>query len=314
MTLKAVKPEVVEPGKPKFMLSGRAGVGKTLFALDFPKPYLIDTEGGATRPQYREKLSRVGGVYFGKDHGSQDFAAVIEEIKQLATTSHEYRTLIIDSFSHLYNTAASIAEEKVGNEFSRDKKEANRPTRQLMRWLETIDMTVILICHQREKWERRGRDVINTGTTFDGYDKLEYALDLWLEVQKLGQERIVVVKKSRIEGFPEAKEMPMDYKGFSELYGTSIIERVTAPVALITPEEVLLIKNLVQVLNIDKDTVETWFERAKVDRWEDLTGEQAKKFIAYCDKRLAGIQPVATPIVEENGKTDKAAFVAARRK
>jgi|WetSurMetagenome_2_1015567.scaffolds.fasta_scaffold37234_1 hypothetical protein len=287
--LKAVKPEVIEPGKPKFMLSGKSGVGKTLFSLDFPKPYLIDTEGGATRPQYREKLTRVGGVYFGKEQGSQDFSTVIEEIKQLATTKHEYKTLIIDSFSHLYNTAAAIAEEKFGNDFGKDKKEANRPTRQLMRWLETIDMTVILICHQREKWERRGRDVINTGTTFDGYDKLEYVLDLWMEVQKIGQERIVVVKKSRIEGFPEAKEMPMDYKGFAELYGSSVIERVGAPVVLISSAQVEHIKGLVNALNISKETVETWFEKSKVEKWEELTEGQAKKFIDYCDKRLVGI-------------------------
>lgn len=293
MGLKAVKPEQVEVGKPKFMLSGRSGVGKTLFALDFPKPYLIDTEGGATRPQYRKKLEAVGGAYFGKDQGSADFPAVIEEIKTLATTPHEYKTLIIDSFSHLYNTAAALAEEKVGNDFGKDKKEANRPTRQLMRWLETIDMTVVLICHQREKWERRGRDVINTGTTFDGYEKLEYMLDLWLELQKIGPERIVVVKKSRIEGFPEGKEMPADYKGFAALYGEDVINRAHAAIPMVTAEQVTRIKNMVDVLNVRKEDIETYFERAKVESWEELTDEQAQKFIAHCEKKIAALQPAA---------------------
>src|SRR3990167_6289005 len=109
MGLKAIKREIVEAEKPKFMLSGKSGVGKTLFALSFPKPYLIDTEGGATREQYTKKLTAVGGAYFGKDQGSQDFATVNEEIRTLATTKHEYKTLIVDSFSYLYMLAASIA-------------------------------------------------------------------------------------------------------------------------------------------------------------------------------------------------------------
>jgi len=45
MALKAKLPEEVKATKPKFMIYGESGVGKTFFALDFPKPYLIDTEG-----------------------------------------------------------------------------------------------------------------------------------------------------------------------------------------------------------------------------------------------------------------------------
>ena len=30
----------------------------------------------------------------------------------------------------------------------------------------------------KTKWERRGKDIIDAGSTFDGYDKLEYILDL----------------------------------------------------------------------------------------------------------------------------------------
>ena len=131
MALKAKAPVDVKPTKPKFMISGESGVGKTFFALDFPKPYLIDSEGGATREQYQAKLKKSGGAYFGKEEGSQDFKAVIEEVKQLTTTKHEYKTLIIDSFTYLYMLEASEAEAKGGSDFGRDKKMANIPTRQL---------------------------------------------------------------------------------------------------------------------------------------------------------------------------------------
>ena len=70
--LKAKQPEQVKPTKPKMLISGESGIGKTFFALDFPKPYLFDTEAGATREQYQEKLKKSGGVYFGKEEGSQE--------------------------------------------------------------------------------------------------------------------------------------------------------------------------------------------------------------------------------------------------
>jgi len=288
MTLKGVKPEIVEVPKPKFMLSGRSGVGKTMLALDFPKPYYIDTEGGAVRQQYRKKLADNGGAYFGKDQGSQDFNSVIEEIKSLATTKHNFKTLVIDSFSHLYNTAAAIAEEKIGNDFGRDKKEANRPTRQLMRWLETIDMTVILICHAKDKWERRGRDIINTGTSFDGYDKLEFSLDLWLEANKMGNTRTLLVKKSRIESFPEGLEIPLDYKEFSRLYGKETVERESAPVVMATPEQVARLKELLEVVKIDSDVVASWLKKAQADDFEDMQGAHIAACIALCEKKMSG--------------------------
>jgi len=286
MELKAIKPQIVQPGKPKLLLSGRSGVGKTMFALEFPSPYLIDVEGGATREQYSRKLESSYGAYFGKDQGSQDIATVIEEIKALATVKHGFKTLIIDSFSHLYNTVAAIAEEKIGNEFGRDKKEANRPTRQLLRWLEAIDMNVVLICHQREKWQRSGKEVVSVGTTFDGYEKLEYILDLWLEIQKVGSARFMVVKKSRIDGFPEAKEMSLEFKSFADIYGADIVARDTQPVSLATQEQIQTLKALVTGLNISKETIEATFEKLKVDKWEEVTSEQAMKVIASLTKQM----------------------------
>jgi hypothetical protein len=286
MALKAVKPEVVVTPKPKFLLSGRSGVGKTMFSLGFPAPYYMDVEGGAVRQQYRKKLVDVGGVYFGKDQGSDDFGAVLDEIKSLATTKHQYKTLIIDSFSHLYLRAASIAEEKIGNEFGRDKKEANRPTRQLMRWIGEVDMTVLLVCHSKEKWERRGRDIINTGSTFDGYDKLEFDMDLWLEAQKLGNVRSLIVRKSRIESFPEGKEFPLDYQEFATIYGKETIEKDSKPVEMATPELASKLRGLLDVVKVEPEVVAKWLEKAGADKFEDMKASHINACIALCEKKL----------------------------
>ena len=271
------------------MISGKAGVGKTWFALDFEKVYYIDTEGGAVRARYREKLQASDGVYMGKEQGSQDFQVVIEEIKALATTTHHYKTLVIDSFSQLYNTAAAIAEEKFGNSFGRDKKEANRPTRQLLRWLEALDMTVIFICHQKDKWERRGGEVVQSGSTFDGFDKMEYMLDLWIEADKKGKDnRFFIVKKSRIYSFPEGDQFPLEYVTFSELYGKEVIEKEPVPVKMATPAQVGELVGLLDIVKIEPEQTEKWKRKANVDSWEEMTESQVLACLSFLKKKIAG--------------------------
>lgn len=272
MTLKARKPEEVTPSKPKFLISGESGVGKTFFALDFPKPYLIDTEAGATRQQYQEKLKQSGGAYFGKDEGSQDFSTVLEEVKALATTKHEYKTLIIDSFSYLYMLEAAEAELKVGSDFGKDKREANKPTRQLIRWLEKIDMNVILICHSKPKWARKGNEIYQDGNTFDGYDKLEYILDLWIEIQKGG--KTFLIKKSRVNSLPQQDSMPLSYKHFANLYGKDIIEDDATPTELATIVQLKLLGEYVKTLNIQQDQLDKWMKQADVEAFNDMTRDQ----------------------------------------
>lgn len=286
--LKAVKPEIVPISKPKIMISGASGVGKTLFALEFPRPYLIDTEGGATRPQYRTKLQKGEGVYFGKDQGSQDFKTVVNEFKNLATTKHGYQSVILDSFSWVYNMEAAVAEETLGSDYGRDKKEANRPSRQLLRWIEAIDMSVILIAHSKDKYQRadnkKEREYV--GTTFDGYDKLEYILDLWIEVKKIGKNRHFVVKKSRIDSFPEGESFPLDYKKFAELYGEDIINRPTTQLVMANDEQVKRVTSLLEVVKVSNEEVVAWFKKAEVSTWAEMDSTTILKCIAYLEKKL----------------------------
>jgi len=287
MALKAKHPEAVTPSKPKFLISGESGVGKTFFSLDFPKPYLIDVEGGATRPQYQDKLKKVKGAYFGKEEGAQDFESVIEEVKQLATTKHEYKTLIIDSFSYLYMLEAAIAEEKVGNDFGRDKKEAQKPTKQLIRWLEKLDMTVILICHSKAKWARKGKEIYQDGTTFDGWDKMEYILDLWIEIQRGG--KTFLIKKSRIESLPQDDSMPLSYEKFAEVYGADIIEAPVVPADLATEKQIEKIKSLIETLNIDQTQIDKWFKKVDVDDWDEMTSKQITGLTDVLIKKIEGV-------------------------
>jgi hypothetical protein len=288
MSLKGIRPEVVKQSKPKFMLSGKPGTGKTMFALNFPSVYLIDTEMGATRKQYVEKLVASGGAYLGPTDGAQDFREVINQVRELATTSHAYHTLVIDSFSKLYNLECAAAEERVGSDFGKDKREANKPTRQLMRWLERLDMTVILICHQKDKWERRERELIMAGSTFDGFPKMEYDLDLWLETKLQGSKRFGTVVKSRIEGFPVGQDIALDFDTFKKLYGESVVEGKVQAIVLASPDQVAEIVRLVELLKVPEDDADKWLAKFQAVEWEDLSKENAAKLLDYLSKKIKG--------------------------
>lgn len=288
MALKAKAPVDVIATKPKFMISGESGVGKTFFALDFPKPYLIDSEGGATRQQYQEKLKKTGGSYFGKEEGSQDFKAVIEEVKQLTTTKHEYKTLIIDSFTYLYMLEASEAESKGGSDFGRDKKMANIPTRQLISVLEKCDLNIILVCHSKTKWERRGKEIIDAGSTFDGYDKLEYILDLWVEINKGG--KTFTVKKSRVQSLIQGDSYPLSYDKFAELYGKETVERDAIPVKLASAEDIVRLNSLIEGLKVEPETQEKWFKKCNVESLSEMSEDQIKSLIVFCEKKIMELQ------------------------
>jgi RecA/RadA recombinase len=289
MALRGKKPEKVKESKPKFIISGKSGVGKTYFALDFPNPYIIDTEGGALRPQYIEKIQKNGGCYFGKEEGSQDFKLVINEVKELVSNKHDYKTLIIDSFTYLYLLEAAQAEENGGSDFGRDKKEANKPTRQLIRWIEKLDMTVILICHAKEKWRRVGKEVISDGTTYDGYDKLEFMLDLWIEVEKKGVNRFYTVKKSRIDAFKENEHYPLEYKKFCELYGNDIITRPISIIEIATKAQLDEIQKMLEVVKIPQDEIDKWFSKNQIESWEELNKEQAFNWLKYLNDKIKNV-------------------------
>lgn len=287
MALRAIKPAVKEISRTKMLLYGREKVGKTTFSLGFPGVYYIDTEAGAVREQYQKQLLDSGGIYFGQEQGSLDFKTVLEEVVALATEKHEYKTLVIDSFSKLYNTARAIAEEdsKIGSAFGADKKEANKPTRQLIRWLDKLDMNVILICHRLDKWEGTGNDRKITGSTFDGYDKLAYELDLLVEAARVGQDRKFIIKASRISQMPEGTIGDLEFKAFADIYGIEKISKDQKPFVAATPEQVGLVQEIIKKHNISEDACKKWLQKVNAEDWSEAPKESIQKFIDFYNQK-----------------------------
>lgn len=285
--LKAVDPKQAEPSKPKILIYGKPGVGKTWTSLDFPGVYYIDTEGGADLAHYTDKLKKSGGMYFGPEQGSLDFETVIGQVQALATEEHKFKTIVIDSISKLYNATISDEAERLGdkNAYGADKKPAIAYMRRLVAWLTRLDMNVILIAHEKSEWGVDSKGVrTEIGSTFDAWDKLEYELHLCLNIIKSGPSRNARVRKSRLTGFPDGETFSWSYAEFAQRYGKDVIEKGVQTIVLATPEQLEQLKNLMTVVKLPEGQEEKWLKAGGVDTWPEMDQDKVVKIIDYIRK------------------------------
>jgi hypothetical protein len=293
--LRAVKPKAATPTKPKILIFGKPGVGKTWVSLDFPAAYYIDTEGGANQKQYTDKLEKSGGVYMGPEHGSMDFSTILDEVKLLATEKHQYKTLVVDSASKIFNAEIAAEAEKLDkakekNEFGRDKKPAVNYMRRLINWMSRLDMNVILVAHQKAEWglDSKGNRT-EIGSTFDCWDKLEYELDLCLNIVPGGKNSPVArVRKSRLEGFPNTESFPWSYEEFAQRYGKEIIEKQGEALVLASKEALAELAALLSRWKAPDGQEEKWLRAAKVEEYSEMSADQVAKLIEYINKQIKG--------------------------
>lgn len=287
--LKGQDPKQAKPSKPKILVYGRPAAGKTWTSLDFPSVYYVDTEGGANLPHYTDKLKKAGGLYLGPDQGANDFATVTEEIITLATTKHHFKTLVIDSFSKLFNTCISSEYErfeKAGRDmektFGAEKKSAINWTRKWLRWFEKLDMNVILVCHEKDVY----KDGKIMGVSADSWDKLEYELHLALHISKQGKSRIARVTKSRLEPFPDGDTFPWSYAEFAKRYGQDVMEGEAVPIVPASAEQVNKLRTLIDLLKVPADVSDKWMDKAGVESFEEMDTDTIGKCLDYLTAKL----------------------------
>lgn len=288
MGLKAVKPVGDPARKIKILLSGEAGAGKTWASLDFPKPYYIDVEGSAKLPHYAERLASSEGAYFGVDQGSNDFDTVNREIQELATTDHDYKTVVLDSFTRLYNNCAAEAEKAVGNDYGKDRKEANKPARKFVNWIHKLDTNLVVICHSKKIFfsdEKEKKEKYNT--TYDGFDKLDYELDLWLEIlMGKGNQRKALVRKSRFPQFTLGSEFPWSFSDFSKRFGGDVFAKATAFVPA-TQASIGEFETLFPKTGLNNEWREKMLTANKAASLEEVSETKIREYIEQFKKKIA---------------------------
>lgn len=273
----------------KAMFFGAAGVGKTTAAIQFPAPYLIDTERGAENDQYVKMLADRGGALF----QTSDFDEMLAEIRSLMTEKHSYRTLIIDPITVVYSDLVDKAAAEIrarskepgatGQEFGRHIGLADQRMRHLLNLCYRLDMNVIVTAHSKAVY---GDGMTKLADTFDGYKKLDYVFDLVFEITKRGTERVGRVRKSRVQNFAENDVFPWSYDEVAERYGRHTLERVAEVVELASPTQVEELARLVEAMKIESETVDKWLTKANAESLSDMPAKSIEACIKWCRAKI----------------------------
>lgn len=279
MALRGKKAEAVEK-RLKVLFYGAAGVGKTTCALSFPNVYIVDTERGAENAQYVELLEKNNGALF----QSSDFKEIIDEVKALLTEKHEYKTLVIDPLTVVYNDLVDqFGKDPANTGFGKHYQQANNQIKRLLNLLLRLDMNVIITSHAKNEY---GKDMAVIGSTFDCYKKLDYLFDLVIEIRKLGLKRTGIVRKTRIATFEEGEEFEFSYDQIANKYGRDIIEKKAKSEELASPAQVKELKHLIHVLKVPEDTVDKWLAKAHSSSLSDMASDVIAKCIESLQAKL----------------------------
>jgi len=293
MPLKAKKPEAVEK-RLKMFVFGPPAVGKTTAIIQFPNSYIIDTERGSDF--YSESINKAGSVVL-QTNNPDDIKA---EIKALLTEKHQYKTLVIDPITQLYNglqdkwtrifekhTEGKTAElQDFGMRYwGRVKGEY----KSIQRLLTPLDMNVIITSHQKDLY---GPNMSKIGVGPDSMKGDDYFFDLVFQLTNVNGKRVAITIKERAEigknKFPP--EFEWSYENFLKYYGADVIQRAAVPVVMASAEQIAEIKHLLGTVNIEDAEVNKWLAKADVDSFEEMNSETIDKCIQFVRKKLEPVK------------------------
>lgn len=292
--LKAKKPEMKEK-RLKMFIFGPAGVGKTTAAIAFPSAYIIDTEKGTDF--YASSINNSNSVVLQTLNPDE----IKEELHALLTEKHDYRTLILDPITQIYNT---LQEKwtRIFEKYTKSEKEGEIQDfgmrywgkvkgefKALQRLMLALDMNVIVTAHQKDVY---GTGFNKIGVSFDSMKGDDYFFDLVFRVERKNENLMAYKIKERAElgkeKFPS--EFIWSYNNFLKFYGKEIIEKEAIPIDMATVEQVKRVEHLISIVKIEDDIIQKWFTKADVDNWAEMTAEMILKCINFLEDKVKNIK------------------------
>ena len=167
------------PGRLKMYIYGETGTGKTITALQFPKPAVIDTEKGTVH--YADKIGAFDVTY------TNSFMKVAEIVDSLLQDPQGYKTLVIDPFSNVYddliNQVESHQRKKRGKPDYELKGLDYRPiknqTKILALNMVDLDMNIVMTARSKALYDNTpGEFMKMIGTGPEGHDVFKHHVPL----------------------------------------------------------------------------------------------------------------------------------------
>ncbi len=276
--LKFKKPEIKQQ-RLKAMFFGEMGTGKSTVSCQFPNTAYIDTEDTASKKKYAKAISDNNGQVL----ATGDFDEILSQVKELMSTKHDFKTLVIDSLTIPYDNLQADCERVVGNEFGRHVTAANKKMKLLVNLLLRIDMNVIVTCQAKKEY---GNNMSVIGQTYSCYNRLGYMFDLVFETQVRGDKFVAVTKKSRIDEFPMNETFSFSYDEVIKRYGAQCIEKEVIPQELASKKQVDEVLRLIDLFKIPEETYIKWTEKHNAESFDELSSEVIDKIIDHLKSKI----------------------------
>jgi hypothetical protein len=276
----------------KLFLWGDSGAGKTTLALQFPKPVVIDMEGGTD----------LYGDAFDFDVLRATTAdEVMEAVDWLLQNRHEHRTLVIDPITIYWDALQKkwsdiFLKRNKGSkgyryEFydlqPRDWMTVKAEFKELIRKLIALDMNVIVTARQKVQYAD-GAFMKAIGETFDGEKSLPYLFDTIVRLWKDPQGRFMgTCLKDRSNKLPK-EDFAASYPVFESVFGKQALARKAKPLVLATDEQKRAIAAHIERFGMTPDQVARRLASYGAESLDALTKDNAevilKKFEAAAAK------------------------------
>lgn len=275
----------------KLFLWGDSGVGKTTLSLQFPKPVVIDLEGGAD----------LYGEAFDFDVLRASMAdEVMEAAQWLLTHPHAYRTLVIDPITVYWDALQKKWSDvflrrnkgSKGYKFEfydlqpRDWMTVKAEFKDLIRKLIALDMNVIVTARQKVQYAD-GAFMKAIGETFDGEKSLPYLFDTIVRLHRDEKGRFLgECLKDRSNKLP-AGAFEVSYARFEELFGKKALARKARPTAFATDEQKRQIRDHIARFGLSPEQVTKRLAAYGAESLDDLTEENARVILTKFESALA---------------------------
>jgi hypothetical protein len=278
----------------KAFLWGPEGSGKTLLALQFPDPVVIDMESGTDH--YGTDFN------FAVNH-TTDPDEIMSYVTWLQKSKHQYKTLILDPITIYW---AALQQKYSGIFLEREKKSPGfkfeyykiqpsdwgiikRELKTLVRRLTMLDMNVIVTAHQRKEYAD-GEFMKIIGDTFDAEKSLPYMFDTILRLYRNGDGSFMgQCVKDRTNHLPhEAFKIPAppdSYSIFKEYFGGESLERESKPIEFITPEQKEEIETFLVMFKVKDQKLKKSLAAYNAETLDELTKENAQIIIEKFQKK-----------------------------
>jgi len=203
----------------KLLLWGDSGTGKTTLALQFPKPVVLDLEGGT---------DLYGDAYTFDRLRTTSADAAMEAIDWLRDNTHDYETLIIDPISVYWEALQHkwseifLQRNKQSRGFKfefyefqmRDWMVVKSEMREFVRKLIAVDMNVVVTARQKTLYAEGALKAL--GETFDGEKSLAYLFDQVVRLYRDEQRRFMALCQKDRSGVLPAVPFEVQYAVFEK--------------------------------------------------------------------------------------------------